>query len=100
MITNNLFGTLIMLALAVMLYSLWLVFSLKKLVPGGVIGRRWKMLTGLVVLFAAGYAVTPMISQLSDDYLRIAVAGIFLFGSIYVLITLQLLQAIIRSLTA
>jgi hypothetical protein len=98
MILGNLFGILIMLALAVMLYSLWMVFSMRKLVGGGVIGRRWTMLTGLILLFAGGYAVTPLIAQLSGNYLRIAVAGIFLFGSVYVLVTLQLLEAIIRSL--
>ncbi len=98
MILDNLFGILIMLALAVMLYSVWMVFSMKKLVSGGLIGRRWRMLTGLILLFAAGYAVTPVIADLSDEYLRIAVAGIFLFGAMYVLVTLQLLEAIIRSL--
>ena len=97
---SNLFGTIIMLALAIMLYCVWFTFSLRKLVPGGVIGRNWSLLTALVLLFAAGYAVTPVIAKLSDDVLRIATASIFLFGAAYVLVTLRLMHSIIKSLSA
>jgi hypothetical protein len=85
-------------ALLLMLYNLFHAVSLRSQVPGGVIGKRWGVMIGLVVLFAAGYGVLPFLSSLSVQALRLIVALIFFFGAIYVLITLRLIFGIIREL--
>ncbi|WP_124949844.1 hypothetical protein [Sulfuriferula thiophila] len=82
-----------------MFYCLYLVLSLKSSIPGGMVGKRWNFLTMLVVLFTIGYLATPFFDQLPDDILRLVVSCIFLFGAIYVVVTVRLIFNIIRELT-
>lgn len=85
-------------AILVMFYCLWLVVSLGKHVPGGVVGRTWRTLTWLVVLFTIGFLVTPFFGLLPPELMRLIVALIFLFGAIYVVITVRLIHRIIEEL--
>lgn len=85
-------------AIAVMMICLYQVLTLRSGVPGGVVGRQWRFLTGLVVLFTAGYFVTPFFDRLPIDIIRLIVSLIFFFGAIYVLITVRLVYAVIREL--
>jgi hypothetical protein len=87
-------------AIFVMLYCLYLVVSLKKHVPGGIVGRTWNFLTGLVVLFTLGYLTTPWFGIIPENLLKLLVSGIFLFGAIYVVITVKLIYRIIEELSA
>jgi len=86
-------------AVLLMLYSLWLVISLKKSIPGGVIGSKWNVLIGLVVLFSLGYLAMPFFSEIPPDILRLIISAVFFFGAIYVLITINLLKTIIKILS-
>lgn len=86
-------------AVLLMLYCLWSVISLKKSIPGGVIGSKWNMLIGLVVFFSLGYLAMPFFSEIPPDVLRIIISAVFFFGAIYVLITIKLLRTIIQVLT-
>jgi hypothetical protein len=86
-------------ALAVMLYCLWLLLTLRKDIPGGAIGRQWRVLEVLVWLFALGYLATPFASLLSEPMLRLIVAVVFLFGAAYVVITVKLIHRIIREMS-
>ncbi|MGE0358598.1 MAG: hypothetical protein AB7P08_16980 [Burkholderiales bacterium] len=86
------------LAILVMFYCLWLVLSLRKNVPGGVVGSTWKTLTSLVILFTLGYLVTPFFSLLPAVLTNVIVSLIFLFGAIYVVITVKLIYRIIEEL--
>jgi len=86
-------------AILVMLYALWRVISLRREIPGGVVGRTWNILIALVVLFAVGYVAMPLLGELSAEVLRLAVSLIFLFGAIYVVITIGLIHKIIRVLS-
>jgi hypothetical protein len=86
------------LAILAILYSLWLVLSLKRSVPGGVVGRQWNILVVLVAMFAAGYLAIPWFGRLPLDTLRLIVALIFLFGAVYVIITIRLIHKVIRAL--
>ncbi|MDR3391534.1 MAG: hypothetical protein P4L77_07325 [Sulfuriferula sp.] len=86
-------------AILIMFYCLYLALSLKSSIPGGMVGKRWNFLTILVVLFTIGYLTTPFFDQLPDDVLRLMVSGIFLFGAIYVVVTVRLIFNIIRELT-
>jgi len=87
-------------AIFVMLYCLFLVFSLGKSVPGGVVGKQWKFLTFLVVLFTMGYLTTPFFGLIPAQLVSILVSLIFFFGAIYVVITVKLIHSIIEALSA
>jgi hypothetical protein len=87
-------------AILIMVYCLYLVVTLKKQVPGGIVGRTWNFLTGLVVLFTLGYLTTPLFEIIPENLLRLIVSCIFLFGAIYVVITVKLIYRIIEELSA
>lgn len=87
-------------AIFVMLYCLFLVITLGNNVPGGVVGKQWKFLTFLVVLFTIGYLVTPFFGLLPTQLVSVMVSLIFFFGAIYVVITVKLIYRIIEELTA
>jgi hypothetical protein len=86
------------LAILVMFYCLYLVLSLRRNVPGGVVGNTWRTLTALVVLFTLGYLVTPFFGLLPPILMKVIVSLIFLFGAIYVVITVKLIYRIIEEL--
>ncbi|MDT8403361.1 hypothetical protein [Sulfuriflexus sp.] len=85
-------------AILIMFYCLWLTLKLKSSIPGGLVGKKWGMLTALVSLFTLGYLATPFFNQLPEDMLRLIVALIFLFGAIYVVITVKLIHTVITEL--
>jgi len=95
----NLTLLLTWVSIAVMLFALYRVINLKREMPGGVVGKQWTKLTGLVVLFAIGYVAIPFLDELSKELLQLVVAGIFLFGAIYVLITINLIVSVVRVLS-
>ena len=88
------------LAIIVMAVCLFQVLSLRKTVPGGIVGRTWKQLTVLVMLFSVGYLVTPFFSYIPPAIVAPIVALIFLFGAIYVWITIRLIHRVISELAA
>lgn len=95
----NLTALLTWLSIAVMLFALYRVISLKREIPGGMVGKNWNYLLGLVILFAGGYVAMPFMGELSKEVLQLAVAGIFLFGAVYVVITINLIINVIRVLS-
>ena len=86
-------------AIAIMLYCLYLVVTLKQKVPGGIVGKQWNFLLGLVAMFTVGYLSTPFFGIIPEGVLRLIVSGIFLFGAIYVVITVKLIYQIIKELS-
>ncbi len=86
-------------AVSVMLLNLFQVVSLRSRIGGGMIGKRWNVMTLLVVLFAAGYSILPFLATMPVETLRTIVSLILFFGAIYVLITLRLIYGIIRELS-
>lgn len=84
----------------VMLYCLWSAITLKSRVPGGLVGKKWSQLTFMVAFFALGYIAIPFLGQLSDSAMRMTVSIIFLFGAVYVAITIRLIYRIIEELAA
>jgi len=88
-----------LVAILIMFYCLYLVLSLKSSIPGGMIGKHWNFLTMLVVLFSIGYLATPFSDRIPAETLRLVVSAIFVFGAIYVVVTVRLIYNIIRELT-
>ncbi len=85
-------------AIIFMFYCLYLVLSLRSSIPGGVIGKHWNFLSMLVVLFTLGFLTTPFFDQIPDNILRLLVAIIFLFGAVYVSLTIRMVYNVIREL--
>jgi len=88
-----------MAAIVVMLYCLWTTIHLKKNIPGGVVGKKWNIMSALVVMFTLGYFTTPFFTAIPEDILRFIVSLIFFFGAVYVLITVKLIYTIITELS-
>jgi hypothetical protein len=87
-------------AIAVILYCLWLAFSLRKDIPGGLVGKQWRVLELLVVLFTLGYLAAPFAGSLPPETLKFIVSLVFFFGAVYVVITVKLIHRIIKVLSA
>lgn len=85
-------------AIAVMIVGLFMVLGLRSKIPGGAVGKAWRVLTGLVVLFTVGYLGTPFFGLLPADSVRMVFALIFLFGAVYVVVTVRLVHRIIDEL--
>ena len=51
----------------------------------------------LVSIFTAGYLALPFFNQVPEEILRLTVAGVFLFGAFYVVITIKLIKSIIEA---
>lgn len=88
------------LGILVMLYCLGVAIFLKRKIPGGVVGKSWTQLIFMVAFFAMGYIAIPFLGELSQETLRFSVALIFLFGAVYVAVTIRLIYRIIEELTA
>jgi hypothetical protein len=86
-------------AILIMLYCLYLVVSLKRNVPGGVVGSKWTLLVVLVSLFTIGYLATPFFGMIPEKVLRLIVSCIFFFGALYVVMTVKLIYRIIQELS-
>lgn len=82
-----------------MFYCFYLVVSLKQMIPGGMVGKRWNFLVLLVTFFTIGYLTTPFFSVIPENLLRLIVSLIFFFGAIYVIITVKLIYNVIKELT-
>lgn len=87
------------IAIAIMLYCMWMVVALKSQIPGGVVGRKWNIVILLVAMFTVGYMAVPFFSRIPDSLIRMIVAFVFLGGAIYVTITVKLIYTIIQELS-
>jgi hypothetical protein len=67
--------------------------------PGGVIGERLTQLNLFILLFALGYLVVGVLTWIRPvDALLLIVSLILLFGAIFVLLVLRLVQAVLAAL--
>lgn len=83
-------------AVFLIVFCLVQVLTLKREIPGGVVGKQWTILSWLVVLFTIGYLAAPFFGTIPVETLRLIVSLIFLFGAVYVLITIRLIYRIIQ----
>ena len=92
------FLTLSLLSIGVMLYALYQAFILRHRVPGGKVRSTWNILSGLIVMFTAGYLSTPFFRLLPPEFKDALVGVIFLAGAIFVLIVIKLFFKIIEDI--
>ncbi|HFC30857.1 MAG TPA: hypothetical protein ENJ44_07435 [Oceanospirillales bacterium] len=76
---------------------MFLVLKLRSQFSGGLVGKYWKLLMLLVGIFTLGYFALPFFKHVPENILRLTVAGVFLFGAFYVLITIKLIKSIIEA---
>ncbi|MGK0618199.1 hypothetical protein [Meiothermus cerbereus] len=90
---------LLVLGFLLMLYNTYTGFQMKGKAPGGVIGERLTQLNLFILLFALGYlAVGVLTWSRPVDTLLLIVGLILLFGAIFVLLVLRLVQAVLAAL--
>jgi hypothetical protein len=87
-------------AMVLQLLSAFWVLSLRKVARGGVVGRSWNILTALVLLFLACSPVIMFLHVFDMSNLRLFTTTLFLFGSMYVAITVRLIYGVIKALTS
>ena len=95
---ETLFLALSISSIGVMLYALYQAFILRHRVPGGKVKSIWNILSGLIVMFSAGYLAAPFFSLLPPEFKDVLVGVIFLFGAIFVLIVIKLFFKIIEDI--
>jgi len=83
------------LAVITMLIAVVKAYDYKRSIPGGEVGKAWNVLSTLASFFLIGYLTTPFFIVLPQEIKDLIVACIFLFGAVYVLITLWLVHRII-----
>jgi hypothetical protein len=82
-------------AIVLMTVSLIYAVRLKSIARGGKIGRTLRFLFAFIVVFLAGYAISPLIFQISKDVALLLTAVVFLLGAIFVLIVLHVIRTLI-----
>jgi hypothetical protein len=93
---KDLFLVLSAISIGIMLFALYKAFVLRTRVPGGKVRSTWNMLTGLIVMFTAGYLSTPFFRLLPPELKDVIVGVVFLAGAIFVHIVIKLLFKIIE----
>lgn len=88
-----------LVGIGLMLYCLYNVIQLRSAVTGGVLKKKLDFLFFLIIFFTAGYFVPPFLTYLPEDLRPLLVAGFSIFGAIYVLISVKLIDQIIQALS-
>ena len=91
----DLFTIISGLAIITMLLAVVKAYEYNKSIPEGEVSRAWNALLALVTFFLIGYLTTPFFIVLPQEVKDLIVAFVFLFGAVYVLITLWLVHRII-----
>ena len=86
-------------AILMVFYGLFQLLALRATVPAGAAGRWWKTLFLLVVLFCIGFVASPFLWDLPPANQRLVVALVFLFGALYVILTVRMLHGLMREIT-
>lgn len=89
------FYAFIALANMVMISGLILALRLRKIAPGGVIGKTLKILLALILIFTLGYLASPAMTFLPLQASLVFVGVIFFLGAVYVVVVLWLIQHLI-----
>jgi hypothetical protein len=98
MLGLDLFTIISGIAVITMLFAVVKAYDYKRSIPDGEVGKAWNVLSSLAGFFLIGYLTTPFFIVLPQEVKDLIVAFIFLFGAVYVLITLWLVHKIITAM--
>jgi hypothetical protein len=81
-------------AMAVMFANVLMAFRLRKDIIGGEIGRRWSILSFLILFFLLGYIVSPLllVMDVPVEIMGVLVFMVFLFGAIFVAVVIKIIR--------
>ncbi len=95
MVTIVFYG-MIACAIVTMLTALFKVVRLRRVARGGAIGGAVNILAGFVVLFLVGYLGAPLMPRVPLELSLVFVGAIFLFGAVFVVLVLKLIEDLVR----
>ncbi len=81
-------------AIFVMAFNVVHSLKLKRSILGGEVGKKWTLLTTLIVVFFAGYLLSPLVLvfNLGIEVMSVLVFAVFLFGAIFVWVVIGIIR--------
>ncbi len=82
------------LAIVVMAANVYFANELKRSILGGEVGKKWGLLTTLIVAFFFGYLLSPLVLvfELGIEVMSILVFAVFLFGAVFVWVVIGIIR--------
>ena len=81
-------------AILVMALDVFQAFRLKRSILGGEVGKKWSLLTTLLVVFFVCYLLSPLVLvfDLGIDVMSVLVFFVFLFGAVFVWVVIGIIR--------
>ena len=81
-------------ATIVMTINVVMAFRLRRGIIGGEVGKRWNLLSFLMLFFLFGYVLSPLllVFDFPVEVMGILVFGVFLFGAIFVAVVIKIIH--------
>ena len=81
-------------AILVMAFDVFQAFKLKGSILGGEVGKKWNLLTTLLVIFFVCYLASPLVLvlDLGIDVMGVLVFFVFLFGAVFVWVVIGIIR--------
>ncbi len=81
-------------AIVVMAADVYFAIDLKRSILGGEVGKKWTLLTTLVVVFFVGYLLSPLVLvfDLGIEVMSVLVFAVFLFGAVFVWVVIGIIR--------
>ena len=81
-------------AIAVMAFNVFHSLKLKRSILGGEVGKKWALLTTLIVVFFIGYLLSPLVLVygLGIEVMSVLVFAVFLFGAVFVRVVIGIIR--------
>ena len=82
------------LAIVVMAADVYFANELKRSILGGEVGKKWNLLTTLIIVFFFGYLLSPLVLvfDLGIEVMSILVFAVFLFGAVFVWVVIGIIR--------
>ena len=82
------------LAIVVMAANVYFANELKRSIIGGEVGKKWNLLTTLIVVFFFGYLASPLVLvfELGIEVMSVLVFAVFLFGAVFVWVVIGIIR--------
>ena len=82
------------LAIVVMAANVYFANELKRSILGGEVGKKWNLLTTLLVIFFVCYLASPLVLvlDLGIDVMGVLVFFVFLFGAVFVWVVIGIIR--------
>ena len=81
-------------AIVVMAADVYFALQLKRSILGGEVGKKWSLLTTLIVVFFFCYLLSPLVLvfDLGIEVMSVLVFVVFLFGAVFVWVVIGIIR--------